>query len=554
MDFFQKRKPADFNAMDILIMIILGIVGGVMIATVAASGIYYTYRTKKDKDKEKAVAKITSAHHRRSARIETEPFVQYQDESLVDFDSVPVQPETRRPIRSPDDVYPPVRVEEQDDYLLSNLDMDFSITSVIPPEDTIERKGCLEFTLHYYQLSSTLTLTLIRLGDLPLRLDTGMPPDPLVEFEVKYAHDGKIRSEVYQSTCNPHMYESFRFEVAVSDLGNQTLTFKVIDLMKTNLPEPPPPPPPEEGNKKKKKKKQEPPPPAPPPPPPPPPTPTLIGFVTVPLVSVAMKKLLADTEITVLRDVIKLKPRRSSSEKVDTTGGETMASTTGTDDFEEQPEPSVEAEENKEEEKENIDEDKEEETEVVEQDEPDTSQVEEQAIEPVAPKRPSVSFSGEVDSDVPGPALLISLAYLKSSEKLTVIVMKAKNLKPISKNKKPDPLVKVYVKMGDKKLKKRSTLVKKHDVPPVWNEAFNFAIPHRILHKISVLLQVKHISERGKKSFIGKVVIGSTSNDEAVDHWNAMLTSTSSVAKWHQLEEENPSTKKTKTTTKQKAN
>jgi len=42
-----------------------------------------------------------------------------------------------------------------------------------------------------------------------------------------------------------------------------------------------------------------------------------------------------------------------------------------------------------------------------------------------------------VDADIPGPALLISLAYLKSSEKLTVIVMKAKNLKPISKNKKP---------------------------------------------------------------------------------------------------------------------
>ena len=35
--------------------------------------------------------------------------------------------------RSPDDVYPPLRVEEQDDYLLSNLDMDFSNISVIPP-------------------------------------------------------------------------------------------------------------------------------------------------------------------------------------------------------------------------------------------------------------------------------------------------------------------------------------------------------------------------------------------------------------------------------------
>ncbi len=64
-------------------------------------------------------------------------------------------------------------------------------------------------------------------------------------------------------------------------------------------------------------------------------------------------------------------------------------------------------------------------------------QVEEKALEPVSPARPSVTFSREVESDIPGPALLVSLAYLKTSEKLTVIVMKAKNLKPIGKNKKP---------------------------------------------------------------------------------------------------------------------
>ena len=81
-------------------MIILGIVGGVMIATVAASGIYYSYRMKKDKQKEKAAAKVTTTPPaRRSARVEAEPYVVYQDESLVDFDSIPVQPETRRPIR-----------------------------------------------------------------------------------------------------------------------------------------------------------------------------------------------------------------------------------------------------------------------------------------------------------------------------------------------------------------------------------------------------------------------------------------------------------------------
>lgn len=86
--------------MDIMIMIILGIVGGVMIATVAVCGIYYSYRTKKDQEKEKTAAKVaTSAPARKSVRTESEPYVVYQDESLVDFDSIPVQPETKRPIR-----------------------------------------------------------------------------------------------------------------------------------------------------------------------------------------------------------------------------------------------------------------------------------------------------------------------------------------------------------------------------------------------------------------------------------------------------------------------
>ena len=111
--------------------------------------------------------------------------------------------------------------------------------------------------------------------------------------------------------------------------------------------------------------------------------------------------------------------------------------------------------------------------------------------------------------------------------------------------------------MGEKKLRKRSrslssTVVRKHNVAPVWNESFNFAIPHRILRKVAVLLQVNHFSEKGKKRVIGEVVIGSKSNDEAVDHWNAMLTTESSVAKWHQLEEEQQGRKRSNTPTKKK--
>ena len=89
----------------------------------------------------------------------------------------------------------------------------------------------------------------------------------------------------------------------------------------------------------------------------------------MPLVSVAMKKLLSDTEITILRDVIKLKPRQSSPENIVPAGGETVVSTTGTgtDDFEDAVE-TVEDDEKK-------DEDTEKDETVGEGDEPDSSQV-----------------------------------------------------------------------------------------------------------------------------------------------------------------------------------
>ena len=95
-----------------------------------------------------------------------------------------------------------------------------------------------------------------------------------------------------------------------------------------------------------------------------------------------MKKLLSDTEITILRDVIKLKPRRPPPEKVDTEG-ETLVSTTGTgtDDFEDaQDTVDAESKETKEEQEQEEQEEVEggggeEEEKEAEDEKPDTSQV-----------------------------------------------------------------------------------------------------------------------------------------------------------------------------------
>ena len=119
--------------MEFLISLILGIVIVVFVATVAATGIYYLYRTRKD------AAQLTRAPPQKKKGIlgppkkGAEDWVYLQDEQqqgLVDLESVPVQPKPRRPVISPENVYPPVR--EQDDFLLESLDMD-TPRSAIPP-------------------------------------------------------------------------------------------------------------------------------------------------------------------------------------------------------------------------------------------------------------------------------------------------------------------------------------------------------------------------------------------------------------------------------------
>ena len=120
------------KTMDFLISLIFGIVIVVFVATVAATGIYYIYRTRKDAAQESRGPPKKKKGIMGSKKT-ADDWVYLQDEQqqgLVDLASVPVQPQTRRPITSPDQVYPPVR--EQDDFLLESLDMD-TPRSAIPP-------------------------------------------------------------------------------------------------------------------------------------------------------------------------------------------------------------------------------------------------------------------------------------------------------------------------------------------------------------------------------------------------------------------------------------
>lgn len=122
-----------------------------------------------------------------------------------------------------------------------------------------------------------------------------------------------------------------------------------------------------------------------------------------------------------------------------------------------------------------------------------------------------VEVWGEIAREKKAPEdiqeVLVSLSYLPSAERLTVMILKARNLFPpqvknvlfdyhsltiqfnlsilmilikiiyMQKKENLDPFVKVSLLSGDRRVKKKKTEVKKATRSPVWNEAMSFNIP-----------------------------------------------------------------------------
>lgn len=127
--------------------------------------------------------------------------------------------------------------------------------------------------------------------------------------------------------------------------------------------------------------------------------------------------------------------------------------------------------------------------------------------------------------------LMISLGYLKSAERLTIVVIKARNL-PAINIKGTDAYVKVYLLVAGKRVKKRKTSVRKGTLNPVFNEAVSFDIAADALNSVDLLLSVLHENE-----IIGCVPIGAHATGKELRHWKEVRTANKPIAHWHSLQD-----------------
>ncbi|XP_048025296.1 synaptotagmin-1b [Megalobrama amblycephala] len=135
--------------------------------------------------------------------------------------------------------------------------------------------------------------------------------------------------------------------------------------------------------------------------------------------------------------------------------------------------------------------------------------------------------------------ICLSLRYVPTAGKLTVVVLEAKNLKKMDVGGLSDPYVKIHLMQNGKRLKKKKTTIKKNTLNPYYNESFSFEVPSEQIQKVQVVVTVLDYDKIGKNDAIGKVFLGQNSSGTEQRHWSDMLANPRRpIAQWHALKPE----------------
>ncbi|XP_030386628.1 uncharacterized protein LOC115633335 [Scaptodrosophila lebanonensis] len=133
--------------------------------------------------------------------------------------------------------------------------------------------------------------------------------------------------------------------------------------------------------------------------------------------------------------------------------------------------------------------------------------------------------------------LMFSLSYLPTAERLTIVVVKARNLKlDVEQTPVQHVFVKVYLMNNEKKVLKKRTSLKRKDRCPIFNESMIFSIPPHSLTTVQLRLTIFGVMDSNLIVPLGHVIAGSCAVGKGLRHWHQMLSSLRKpVAMWHVL-------------------
>ncbi|XP_059166327.1 synaptotagmin-9-like [Physella acuta] len=132
--------------------------------------------------------------------------------------------------------------------------------------------------------------------------------------------------------------------------------------------------------------------------------------------------------------------------------------------------------------------------------------------------------------------LMLSLCYLPTAGRLTLTVVKARNLKAMDITGYADPYVKVCLMCQGRRIKKRKTSVQRNTLNPVFNEALVFDVPQESVEDVYLVVKLVDYDRIGSDELMGCVAMGPKINGQGREHWYEMLESPRKpVAQWYSL-------------------
>ncbi|KAG8181733.1 hypothetical protein JTE90_028272 [Oedothorax gibbosus] len=153
-------------------------------------------------------------------------------------------------------------------------------------------------------------------------------------------------------------------------------------------------------------------------------------------------------------------------------------------------------------------------------------------VKEITPRNLKIRYQGRGE-------LLVSLCYQPAANRLTVVVLKSRNLPKMDFAGLCDPYVKIYLLYNNQRIAKKKTHVKKRTTNPVFNESFVFEVPYNEgLENISLEFLVLDWDRVTKNEVIGRLELGPRSGGPAQQHWNEVCNAPRrQIAEWHKLKE-----------------
>jgi len=134
--------------------------------------------------------------------------------------------------------------------------------------------------------------------------------------------------------------------------------------------------------------------------------------------------------------------------------------------------------------------------------------------------------------------LLMSLCHQPAARRLSVVILKARNVPKMDISGFSDPYVKIYLHHNNTRSSKKKTHIKKRSLNPVFNESFIFDLPSKdgSLNDVQLEVIMCDWDRITKNEVIGRLILGRDSEGSCATHWEEIQKCPRRpIAQWHKL-------------------